>query len=462
MDMSHANQCFSAILWLLTLTTTAAMAQQPPHTVLSDSSQNTASGTDALLNLQAPPGNTNSAFGALALAANTTGSGNAVLGAYALSANTTGSNNAVLGTNAMISNTTGNLNVAVGNDALYLNTTGVGNTTVGAESMESNTSGTNNTAVGGLSMVTNTTGSYNSALGVGALFSNTSGGNNVALGNGAMTNNTTGASNTAAGFESLLGNTTGANNTAFGASALFSNTTGKGNAAQGVNALFTNSTGIRNLGIGSNALFSNSTGSYNVALGFDAGYNATGNDNIYFSNMGVAGESQTMRLGSQGTAGVQGSGILTAIVAGVATSQVTGSAVYITSSGQLGVLASSERFKTEVKNMGDTGQKLAQLRPVTFKLKTDPASAVQYGLIAEEVDKVYPELVIHGADGRIDGVRYEELTPMLLNEVQKQRAMIEAQIAALNAVSDRAHSQSEEIGELKKIVAQLQRGPAAR
>jgi hypothetical protein len=365
----------------------------------------------------------------------------------------------------MISNTTGNLNVAVGNDALYLNTTGVGNTTVGAESMESNTSGTNNTAVGGLSMVTNTTGSYNSALGVGALFSNTSGGNNVALGNGAMTNNTTGASNTAAGFESLLDNTTGANNTAFGASALFSNTTGKGNAAQGVNALFTNSTGIRNLGIGSNALFSNSTGSYNVALGFDAGYNATGNDNIYFSNMGVAGESQTMRLGAQGTAGVQGSGILTAIVAGVATSQVTGSAVYITSSGQLGVLASSERFKTDVQSMGDTGEKLAQLRPVTFKLKADQANTTQYGLIAEEVAKVYPELVIHGADGRIDGVRYEELAPMLLNEVQKQRAMIESQseqIAALKAASDRSRSQAEDINELKKIVAQLQEGIPAR
>jgi hypothetical protein len=220
----------------------------------------------------------------------------------------------------------------------------------------------------------------------------------------------------------------GANNTGFGFQALYSNSTGKGNAAQGVNALYSNTTGIRNLGIGSNALYGNVSGSYNVALGFNAGYDqTTGNDNIYLNNVGVAGESQALRLGTQGTAGVVGSGILTAYIAGIATSQVTGSAVYVTSSGQLGVLASSERFKTDVETMQGANDKLAQLRPVTFKLKTDSSGAVQYGLIAEEVAKVYPELVIHGADGRIDGVRYEELTPILLHEVQRQRQQLAAQ-----------------------------------
>jgi trimeric autotransporter adhesin len=111
---------------------------------------------------------------------------------------------------------------------------------------------------------------------------------------------------------------------------------------------------------------------------------------------------------------VAGSGILSAYVAGVATTTVTGSAVYVTPSGQLGVLASSERFKTDVESMGAASEKLARLRPVTFKLKTDPDGTTQYGLIAEGVAKVYPELVIHGADGRINGVRYEELAPMLL------------------------------------------------
>jgi trimeric autotransporter adhesin len=231
------------------------------------------------------------------------------------------------------------------------------------------------------------------------------------------------SSNTAIGTSALFsGTNNGPNNTAVGYKALYSNTAGKGNDAQGVNALYSNTTGIRNLAIGSNALYANTTGSYSVALGFDAGYDqTTGNDDIYINNVGVGGESQTLRLGTTGTPGVIGSGILTAYIAGVATSQVTGGAVYVTSSGQLGVLASSERFKMEVETMQEASDKLAQLRPVTFKLKTDPKGAVQYGLIAEEVAKVYPELVIHGAGGGIDGVRYEELAPMLLYEVQQQR-----------------------------------------
>jgi len=186
-----------------------------------------------------------------------------------------------------------------------------------------------------------------------------------------------------------------------------------------------------------------------VALGFDAGYNqTTGNDNIYFNNTGFAGESQTLRLGSQGTSGVLGSGILTAYIAGVAGSQVIGSAVYVTSSGQLGVLASSERFKTDVETMHAASEKLAQLRPVTFKLKTDPGGTIQYGLIAEEVARVYPELVIHGADGRIDGVRYEELAPMLISEMQQQQRMSTAQAEKIN-------TQAEEIRELKQHEAQF-------
>jgi hypothetical protein len=259
-------------------------------------------------------------------------------------------------------------------------------------------------------------------------------------------------SNSLAGSYALNAGGSGANNTAFGYQALYSNSTGKGNAAQGVNALYNNTTGIRNLGIGSNALYGNVSGSYNVALGFDAGYNqTTGNDNIYLNNMGVAGESQTLRLGTQGTAGVAGSGILTAYVAGVASTRVTGSAVYVTSSGQLGVLASSERFKTDVQTLGEGDDKLAQLRPVTFKLKTDSDHTVQYGLIAEEVAKVYPELVIHGADGRIDGVRYEELTPLLLHQVQQQREQLAAQALQF-------HELQQQISEMHAAIQQLQAG----
>jgi hypothetical protein len=160
---------------------------------------------------------------------------------------------------------------------------------------------------------------------------------NTKAGTNALGVNTVGTNNSVVGDGAMFTNSSGSNNTALGFDALYSNTIGKGNAAQGTNALFNNTTGIRNLGIGSNALFDNSTGSYNVALGFNAGYNqTTGTDNIYFSNIGVAGESQTLRLGTQGSPGGVGSGILTAYIAGIAGTQVTGTPVYVTSSGQLG------------------------------------------------------------------------------------------------------------------------------
>jgi hypothetical protein len=160
---------------------------------------------------------------------------------------------------------------------------------------------------------------------------------NTKAGTSALGVNTVGTNNSVVGDGAMFTNSSGSNNTALGFDALYSNTIGKGNAAQGTNALFSNTTGIRNLGIGSNALFDNSTGSYNVALGFNAGYNqTTGTDNIYFSNVGVAGESQTLRLGTQGSPGVVGSGILTAYIAGIAGTQVSGTPVYVTSNGQLG------------------------------------------------------------------------------------------------------------------------------
>jgi len=393
-----------------------AYATQPPDGVTSDASGNTASGSNALLNLTA--GSSNSAFGANALPGNTTASHNSAFGDGALEFNSTGQFNTAVGYWALWLNATGQYNIAVGYNALYNNTTGSGNTAVGAT----------------------------------ALFSNT-----------------TGQSNAAFGYSALYSNTTGQNNTAFGALALTLNSTGKGNAAQGSNALANNTTGIRNVGIGNNALILNTSGSYNIGLGMNAGSNqTTGNDNIYIANLGIAGESQTLRLGTQGTSGVVGSGIRSAYMAGVVTATVTGSAVYITPSGQLGVLASSERFKTDVKSMGASSDKLAQLRPVTFKLKTDPDGTTQYGLIAEEVAKVYPELAIHGADGRINGVRYEELAPMLLNEVQHQNAQLaargrkmeqlqarEAELLAKSWDAENLQEQAAKVQRLKKQFTEL-------
>ena len=146
----------------------------------------------------------------------------------------------------------------------------------------------------------------------------------------------------------------------------------------------------------------------------------TGSDNIEIGNEGASSDNRVIRIGASGTH-------TAAYIAGIDTAKVTGAAVYITSSGQLGVLASSERYKTAVVPMGANTENLQQLRPVSFHLKTDPRGAVQYGLIAEEVDKIYPELVIRDAAGKIEGVRYDELAPMLLNEVQKQQRVTAAQ-----------------------------------
>jgi hypothetical protein len=206
----------------------------------------------------------------------------------------------------------------------------------------------------------------------------------------------------------------------------------------GVKALFENTTGSQNSAVGYGALYSNTSGNYNVGLGYFAGFNlTTGSNNIDINNRGVAGESGVIRIGIQGTQGAT-------FIAGIYGTSVSGSAVMVSSTGQLGVVVSSERFKTAIVPMGADTARLAQLRPVSFKLKSDAAGTHQYGLIAEEVAQVYPELVIRNASGRIDGVRYDELAPMLLNEMQKQQqkiAAMERQLAlmqiALSRTEDR-------------------------
>jgi len=293
--------------------------------------------------------------------------------------------------------------------------------------------------------------SDNTAGGTYALHANT-GSRNSASGAYAMYSNTSGVDNTAVGFQGLYLNTVGYRNSAIGGYALAANTSGNLNNAIGYGAMAYNTTGSNNNAQGYLALENNTTGSYNIAIGEYAGYSlTTGSSNIDIGNEGVAGESGVIRIGSAATA---------AYIAGISTSTVTGAAVYVTSSGRLGVLASSERYKTSIKPIGSTTAKLAQLRPVAFHLKNDPRGAVQYGLIAEEVDQVYPELVIRDDVGKIQGVRYDELAPMLLNEMQRQRRKIAAQDERAAAQDARAAAQAAEIRDLKKLVLEMQAGLA--
>jgi hypothetical protein len=252
-----------------------------------------------------------------------------------------------------------------------------------------------------------------------------------------LTLNTTGYNNTAAGYAALYSNTSGNYNNASGYFALHNNSTGAQNSASGVQALYANKTGNFNTASGTDALYSNTTGSTNIAAGYKAGYNlTTGSNNIDIGNQGVAAESGTIRIGTTSTH-------TATYIAGIYGTSVTGSAVVVSSTGQLGVTVSSERFKTGITTMDSNSQKLRQLRPVTFHLRSDPSGTLQYGLIAEEVAKVYPELVIRSESGRIDGVRYDELAPLLLNEVQQQQSKIAAQMETIS-------TQAAEIRDLKQ------------
>jgi hypothetical protein len=260
-----------------------------------------------------------------------------------------------------------------------------------------------------------------------------------------MHSNTTGSYNTASGYEALESNTIGTYNNASGYLALHDNTSGAQNSASGVQALFGNRSGNFNTASGTDALYSNTTGSSNIAEGYKAGYNlTTGSNNIDIGNLGVAADGGTIRIGTAATHKAT-------FIAGIYGTAVTGSAVVVSSTGQLGVTVSSERYKTSIAPMGSETVKLDRLRPVSFKLKSDATGTRQYGLIAEEVAKIYPELVIRDEKGRIDGVRYDELAPMLLNEAQKEQHRIAAQDAEIRDLKKQQLRTQQQMAELKAL-----------
>jgi hypothetical protein len=315
--------------------------------------------------------------------------------------------------------------------------------------------GDNNTAVGQQAAFYNETGSGNTAVGTLALGDNFSGDSNTAIGYNALRANTASA-NTATGYYALYENTSGLNNTAIGYQALYSNN-GNGNAAQGTDALYKNDSGIRNLGLGVNALYNNTSGSYNVGLGYEAGYNLnTGSNNIDIGSPGLAGDSGMIRIGTISSTNV--STQTATYIAGISGTTVSGAYVCVSSKGQLGTNStscatpSSRRYKEDIQPMAELSERLLKLRPVTFRYKTadaDGNKSLQYGLIAEEVAEVFPELVVFDNDGQPDAVKYQVLTPMLLNEMQKQEKKLAAQ-------DQRAAAQDAEISRLKQQLGVMQ------
>jgi hypothetical protein len=345
-------------------------------------------------------------------------------------------------------------NTAEGDNALFTLTTGASNTAIGFAALASNTSADFNTAFGFAALGSNTTGDLNTAEGSGALLLNTTGSSNTANGNNALFHNTSGFQNVATGVQALFSNTTGFHNMAAGFQALLSNTTGNHNTADGDNALVHNTTGIFNTAIGGHALDQNVTGSSNVALGFQAGFNITGSGNVCVGEniLGLAGESNVTRIGNIGS-----------------TAQANSVFVTVGAGGKLGFQVSSRRYKDDIKPMDKASEALFALKPVSFRYKQeiDPACSPDFGLIAEDVATVNPDLVARDEEGKIVTVRYQAVYAMLLNEFLKEhRAFLKEQrkvevqektIAELKSgMTTLATTVKEQAAQIQKVSAQLE------
>jgi hypothetical protein len=375
---------------------------------------NTAEGDNALFSLTI--GGSNTAIGFDALYFNTTGTGNTANGDRALLSNITGNDDTANGSLALLSNTTGVQDTATGSQALYSNITGFQNTALGYRALYSNTGPSVSGGGGPFD------GSMNTAVGSGALYSNTTGAQNTANGVDALYSNTTGFDNTAVGHQALLINTTGSENTANGDDALRDNTTGIDNTATGERALEFNTTGHHNTALGVDTAEFISTGNYNILLGAGAGFNlTTGDNNIDIGNGGVAAEANTIRIGTHGTQKAT-------FIAGIIGAPVAGATVHISGTGQLGIgPPSSVRFKDAIKPMDNASEAILALKPVTFhyKKELDPEGIPQFGLVAEDVEKVDPDLVARDDQGKVYTVRYEAVNAMLLNEFLKEHQTVQ-------------------------------------
>jgi len=404
--------------WLTLFAVAKASAVSPPPDG-GYPGENTAEGTNALLNLTSGIDNTAVGFDALMMTQSSME--NTAVGVAALGSNISGNTNTAIGYETLTRNTTGNDNTAVGGNAMLSNTTGHGNTATGLNALFSNTTGISNTANGVAALRLNTLGEDNTAVGISALEQNIGGSFNTAVGASALSSNSGGNSNTAVGLNALFFNSSGSNNTAHGVNALLNNVNGVHNSAHGAFALQNNKGGGDNTALGFQALKGNVGGGNNIAVGSNAGVNlTTGSSNIDIGSPGVAGESAKIRIGTKGTH----NGTFIAGISGVA---VTGSTVVVNTNGKLGVATSSARFKEAIKPMDKASEAVLALKPVAFRYKKDidPDGIPQFGLIAEQVEKVNPDLVARDEEGKVNTVRYEAVNAMLLNEFLKEHRKVE-------------------------------------
>jgi len=328
------------------------------------------------------------------------------------------------------------------NGAMFLNGT-YANLGLGMLALGSNISGDNDTATGGYALQNNTTGYENTANGSYALQMNTGGEQNTASGAFALANNTNGILNTAVGALALQGNTQGNYNMASGSWTLRGNTTGNFNTA-----------------VGDGALINNSTGNNNTAIGSYSAGNVSGanSNNIHIGSYGASGDSATIRIGGNTALGdtVTQTSFFASGIRNITTGQNNAVPVVIDSNGQLGTVSSSRRYKEDIQDMGDSSSGLMNLRPVTFRYKKpfdDGSKPVQYGLVAEEVAEVYPDLVARSADGQIETVKYQLLDSMLVNELQKQSVTIASQKEQIQAQEQHINSLEERLARVEAALS---------
>jgi hypothetical protein len=366
----------------------------------------------------------NTAEGQGALLSLSSGLYNTGVGIYSLLSLTGGNFCTGVGAGTLLSNTADE-NTAVGAGALLTNTTGTENTATGAFTLFFNTEGNANTADGTSALLNNTTGSANTANGASALFFNTEGSANAAHGSFALQHNTTGNNNTAIGYGALLANTIGSDNTAIGYRAAWNTETGDNNTAIGRNALAANG-GSQNTAIGVQALENNTSGN-NTAIGYLAGSNNTsGTQNIAlgaFAGLDVTTADNVICIGVNGD-NVSNSCYIGNIFGGTVPG---GATVIIDNNGHLGTIVSSQRFKDQIKPMDKASETLYALKPISFhyKKEIDPQGTNQFGLVAEEVEKVNPDLVVRDKEGKPYSVRYDQVNAMLLNEFLKEHRKVE-------------------------------------
>ena len=376
-------------------------------------SYNTAVGCSALNQNTSATGNVG--IGYRALQNNTLGLGNIAIGLTAMQ-NATGTNNVAIGVTAM-QNNSGNNNVAIGINAMQNVQNLNNNVAIGANVMSTAVGLTQNVAVGASAMRNASGGNSNVAIGFATLQNGTGSSLNVAIGFAAMQNSSSGVDNVAIGHSAMLQAINGTTNIAIGLNAMRATTGAQNNIAIGTNTLFNNNGSGANIAIGTNALLRNTTGSTNIAIGTGAGSALTSGESndIYIGHVGVAGETGTIRVGttpSQVKTFIAG-------IRGVTTTVADAIPVLIDSAGQLGTVSSSRNYKKDISSLGIQREKMLKLRPVSFSYKQDTNNTPQFGLIAEEVNEVYPELVIHDANGEIYTVNYMALIPLLLKEIQE-------------------------------------------